>query len=257
LTAVLNVNNHRKLPDPADVDVSQVSFVDLGNDTYHNSEDEVDVSVSTEYHKPVLSEFDPNNLDKNGWEDLGFSDKQAKAIVNYRERFGPFKKANDLKKVYVISDKKYEELEPFIYFDEVVEEPDQIELIQINTASQEELESIRGIGPTFAKRTIQYRNILGGYASKEQFASIYGITEDALKALSDNVTIDQAAIKKINLNTAPKEEIRKHPYLKDWSVITAIISERDKKSLRNMNFLIEKGLLNQMEVDNLVPYISY
>ena len=129
--------------------------------------------------------------------------------------------------------------------------------IDINAADQKELEKIKGIGPTFAKRTIKYRNLLGGYTSKDQFNSIYGITDEALKALSDNVTIDVSAIDKIMINSASKDQIKAHPYLKDWAVVAEIISQRDKKNLNNLDFLVEKDLMSQDELNKVLPYISF
>ena len=38
---------------------------------------------------------------------MGFSQRQAKSIINFREKSGGFKTPEDLKKVYVISDEMY------------------------------------------------------------------------------------------------------------------------------------------------------
>ena len=259
---LLNVNHHRSLPDPSDVDGSSIEFTGFSQDTSHYAEKNTgnDNYHNSENHKRnyELFIFNPNTLDQKGWEKLGFSKKQTAAIIKYRSNYGPFEKASDLQKIYVISDEKYIEIEPFIVFpDSVPVESDIHETIEINSATQEQLESINGIGPTFAKRTIKYREILGGYASKEQFSEIYGITDDALTALKNNVNIDPDKIKKININLTPKDELKKHPYLNDWSVIAEILSQRDRAKLENLNFLVEKTILSEQELNELLPYISF
>ncbi len=62
------------------------------------------------------SYFDPNLLDNEGWRALGFSEKQAITIVNYRDRIlkGSFKSPEDLQKCFVISSEKFQELKPYI-----------------------------------------------------------------------------------------------------------------------------------------------
>lgn len=243
------------LPESPDVDLSEIDFTQVNKPTYSNtyyktgSKD--DKSTNKNYQ---LFQFDPNEIGEPEWENLGFSQKQAAAIVKYRTNYGPFKSADDVSKVYVISDQKFKEIEQYIMLEEIHFEK---KLIDINSATQEELESIRGIGPTFANRTIKYRELLGGYSSADQFTGIYGITEDAQLALEENVLIDPVQIERIAINSATKDEIRKHPYLKDWMVVTEILTQRDRTTLQNLDFLCEKKLMSRNDLDNVLPYISF
>jgi competence protein ComEA len=259
LVVALNVNNHQYLPDPTDVNVSHFQFGDAQKDSsFSQNSSFTAVDEESKSKAYDLFEFNPNELEQDGWENLGFSAKQAESIINYRSNYGPFNQATDLKKLYVISDEKYTELEPYIVLPEINKlDSDNRIMIEINTATQLELESIRGIGPTFAKRTIKYRQLLGGYVDKEQFHEIYGMNEDAFEALSENTSIDLNVLETININTDSKEKMKKHPYLKDWEVIATIIEERGKRKLENLDFLIDKDLMNQNEVDKLTPYINF
>jgi len=49
-----------------------------------------------------------------GWEQLGFSTKQAQSILNYTGKGGRFQKKEDLKKLYVLSPQDYERLAPYV-----------------------------------------------------------------------------------------------------------------------------------------------
>jgi len=46
-----------------------------------------------------LFKFDPNTLDSSGWVALGFSPKQAAAIIKYRNAGAEFRKPEDVKKL--------------------------------------------------------------------------------------------------------------------------------------------------------------
>ncbi len=59
----------------------------------------------------------------------------------------------------------------------------QIEPVNINTASQEELESLPGIGKSYAQRIIEYRETIGEFTSVEELVNVKGIGEKTLEKL--------------------------------------------------------------------------
>ena len=61
-----------------------------------------------------LHRFDPNTTDLAGWQELGFSAKQAQSILKYRFKGGQFRKPEDLQKMYVVSPEAYQKLRPYI-----------------------------------------------------------------------------------------------------------------------------------------------
>ena len=61
-----------------------------------------------------LFQFDPNTICPDSLCLLGFSQKQAASIVKYRSKGGKFCKKSDFAKMYVVSEEKYRELEPYI-----------------------------------------------------------------------------------------------------------------------------------------------
>jgi DNA uptake protein ComE-like DNA-binding protein len=64
--------------------------------------------------RPELFHFDPNTIGPDSLCLLGFSQKQAESIIKYRSKGGKFRKKSDFAKMYVVSDDKYKELEPYI-----------------------------------------------------------------------------------------------------------------------------------------------
>ena len=61
-------------------------------------------------------------------------------------------------------------------------------LVDINTASAAELENLPGIGPSLAKRIVEYRDKNGPFASVDDLLKIQGIGEKSLARFRDLVT---------------------------------------------------------------------
>ena len=66
----------------------------------------------------IQGKFNPNDLSLEDWIKLGFTEKQATTILNYKRSLGgKFKDAKTLKKAYSISEEKYKEIEPHLIFE--------------------------------------------------------------------------------------------------------------------------------------------
>jgi len=63
------------------------------------------------------------------------------------------------------------------------------ELININTASQLELESLPGIGPTTAQKIIAYREANGPFINPEDIINVSGIGPGTYERIKDLITV--------------------------------------------------------------------
>lgn len=62
-------------------------------------------------------------------------------------------------------------------------------IVNINTASLEELTTLDGIGESKAKNIIDYRNKNGNFLNKEDIMNVSGIGESAYNKIKDNITV--------------------------------------------------------------------
>ena len=61
-------------------------------------------------------------------------------------------------------------------------------LVNINTATQTELETLPGIGPSIALKIINYRKENGKFSNVEELKNVNGIGENKFEAMKKYVT---------------------------------------------------------------------
>jgi DNA uptake protein ComE-like DNA-binding protein len=263
---VLNVGFAVSVPKPHDVDPNQLEYLVVNtqrSNPFNNFPEDDNKKQST------LREFNPNTIRLNEWMDLGFSEKQANAILTYRNNYGPFTKKEDLKKIYVINEKKYNQLAPFMVFDGVLSDDKTSNQgfnspksgssttktnIKINSATKEDLMALNGIGETFADRILNYRNKLGGFVESEQIEKLY-ISDDAKSVLKEKTIFDVENIRKTNINSANKESLKLIPY-SNWAVVAEILRYRDQNEISNLDFLTDK-FISPENKEKFMHYIEF
>ncbi len=221
-----------------------------------------DKSITEKVITPFV--FDPNNLPAGKWKELGLTDKQIKVIKNFEEKGGKFYKKEDLKKMYCISKNEYEVLEPYIQIKGFVnssvksKERKKADLttIEINTASAEDLEKIKGIGQYLAKSIIKYRELLGGFYKPEQLLEVYHLDSSRYLQIIPQIDVDARYTRKIDVNMAEFDVLKKHPYI-GYNVALSLTNYRKVHGkFKNLSEIKKSALITDALFQKISPYLK-
>jgi competence ComEA-like helix-hairpin-helix protein len=203
--------------------------------------------------------FDPNNLTKDEGLRMGMRESVVNAIISFREKGGKFYSTSDLKKIYTLTDEEFAIIEPYVSFatDTLMTRPvKKSVVVELNTADTLDLQQLRGIGPSFARRIVKYREMLGGFCKPEQLFEVYGMDSTRYSGIASMVKVDRDQIKKININKVSIKEMMKHPYI-EFYVAKSIINYRNEKgAFTDISQIREAKLIYNELFLKIEPYLS-
>ncbi len=216
---------------------------------------------------PQRFPFNPNTLDSAGWVRLGFSPRQSASILRYRSRGGTFRKSEDLLKLFMVDSALYLELQPFVTIPPTAETAPQsafapryerpaLPIVDINRADTLEMENIRGIGTTFARRIYRYRERLGGFRTTAQLLEVFGMDSARLQGMLPQLTIDTTVRTRININTADYTALIRHPYLQKNQVRAIIAYRQQHGPFRSVSDLRNIHIIKEEDLQRLGPYLT-
>lgn len=239
-------------------------------------------TYKSKYQRPTIElrmqEFDPNTVDSITLRHLGFKAWQAKNLLTYRAKGGRYRKPEDLKKLYGMTDSMYLALETYIkitpqLIDTITTDSLTINIVQadsmqrrypqkkdtiinIRTADTTLLKLIPNIGPYRARQIVRYRQQLGGFAHVEQILEAPGL-ENIPDSILRHFILDSIHVQPISVNKASAKQLSRHPYLR-FEQAKAIYEFRRKHiHLDSIQQLRELEGFNEELLQNLVPYLSF
>ena len=229
--------------------------------------------------------FDPNGLSVDQWARLGLSERQAASIHRFEERGGRFRTKSDLAKMRVVDPALFALWEPYIQLPDSLprrhwprwewdkgptsdgtarsdraggrSHPVQTR-VELNTADSAALVAVRGIGPSFARSILRYRERLGGFANLEQLAEVPILRDkpDAVQKLRNQLSIDPDQLRRIPLNTCTVEQLGPHPYV-GWKVAKALVAYRNQHGpFKNVADIAGCALVTDSIRARIAPYLS-
>lgn len=128
----------------------------------------------------------------------GIGPVKAKAIIDYRSKNGPFRNIQELERVRGFDSTLVRNMRSDIKVIAPKIEPRRTLSdiraasrgpVDINTASQAELESVIGIGPEKAKAIIDYRTKNGPFKTKAQLDNVKGFGEKSIDRFGNDLTV--------------------------------------------------------------------
>lgn len=215
-------------------------------------------TITKRKFKKPPKKFNPNDYQLSDWVYLGLSEKQSEIILRFTER--GIHSNEDLKKIFVLPEELLELIKDSTYYPNKsvidLNNSAKIDHIELNSASEEELQALPGIGKYYSEKILKYRKELGGYYSQDQLMEIWKFDEQKLKKISKFITIDKGKLDKINLNTASIEDLKIHPYI-DYKVANSIVKYRDAHGkYETVEEIKNSDLIDQELYNRISPYLK-
>lgn len=133
----------------------------------------------------------------------------------------------------------------------------QRKIIEINTADTTAFIDLPGIGSTLASRIVLFRDKLGGFINVGQLGEVYGLKDSVLQLIRPYLQCDSSKIRKLQVNTAGKEELKSHPYIR-WSLAGMLINYRSHHGPFNaVDDLKKMENMDDSVLSRIAPYLSF
>ena len=130
-------------------------------------------------------------------------------------------------------------------------------IIELNTADSAKLTELNGIGPSFARRIIAYRDRLGGFVRKEQLKEVFGLDSEKYAGMQAQVSVNVSDIRKMPINTVTFDQLRHFPYL-SYKQMNAIIQFREQHGeYESPADLKNIAIMDDATLEKIKPYITF
>lgn len=224
-----------------------------------------------------LFPFNPNTADSAAFHRLGFPEWMARNILHYRSKGGRFRKAEDFRKVYGLTEEQHRALMPYIRIapedtvrrmrlhaslmsNDSTAPPKTVlykypagTVVDLNLADTTELKKIPGIGSGIARLITNYRQHLGGFYRIEQLQDIH-LDYHQLRPW---FYIDIRAIRPINVNRSGIEKLRNHPYINFYQAKAFVEYRKKKGKLHNLKPFALYEEFSETDLERISHYICF
>ncbi|MDX9704162.1 MAG: helix-hairpin-helix domain-containing protein [Weeksellaceae bacterium] len=238
------------------------------------------------YSLTELSNFNPNSLSKEEWMELGFSEKQAGSILKYKYSLGGnFSSKEEIKNCYVISEKKFSELEPFIKISSIpaitsnISYSYEVPTVKIrykkfnpNTYSEKDWEAI-GFSEKQAMTILKYKNSLGGeFSTLEEIANCFVISSEKFQEMKPYIILpkkdnsltnsevfkkQEITIQKFNPNQLKKEEWMDLGFSEKQAQVILNYKNSLGGTFAHAESLSKCYVINEEKMEELLPYLTF
>lgn len=189
--------------------------------------------------KDTIYPFNPNYItDYRGYK-LGLTTTQLDRLFRFRESGKWVNSAQDFKTVTQVDQRWLDSISPYFKFPKWVTNPKSsksyntysnsprtIVAKNINTATQEDITKVYGIGPAISGRIVKERDRLNGFLDMMQVRAVFGMSDSTMVKFKEYFYINApAGFKKVALNTASQEELSSIPYINDY-LASELIKQR-------------------------------
>jgi len=188
----------------------------------------------------VMRPFNPNFItDFKGYK-LGMSIEEIDRLLAFRKTNRFVNSAEEFQAVTHVSDSLLHVIAPYFKFPDWVTKRKALPLFEketfakkkpkllldINTATAEDLKKVYGIGDGLSDRILKEKEQLGGFVSMEQLQDVWGLSPEVIQNLNQDFRVATLpSVKKFNVNQMSVKELMQFPYFK-FPIAKAIVTFR-------------------------------
>lgn len=232
-------------------------------------------------HELQFRPFDPNTADDKTWLDMGITPRNLQTIRRFQSKGGQFRVKEDLQKIYGIRPDVISRIIPYAristkpawrgrahpkpssgdpdqqHFEQRVFRKRIIDEVDLSNADTSALIALPGIGPTLARRIIQFRDKCGGFYSTAQVAEVYGLKDSVFQQIKPYLLLVEPSLKKLSINDITVDSLAAHPYI-TYSEARAIVQFRNQHGpFRHEEELLKIALLTTDWLRKVGPYLQF
>jgi len=216
-----------------------------------------------------LHRFDPNTVSRKTLSEMDVSPKAIQQWLNYRSKGGKFKSKEEVRKIYALSDKAYQQLAPYIHLPATNVTPlkniarvafttgsssytaiSKVK-VDVNAATAQDWQRLHGIGPSYAKRIIRFRGKLGGFVSINQIGTTYGLPDSVFQKIKPQLFLSPISAP-LAINTSTIETLTAHPYIQKRQAKAIVNYRKNHGAFKNLEALISDHLIRSIKSPDLI-----
>ena len=127
--------------------------------------------------------------------------------------------------------------------------------VDLNTADTFELQQLRGIGPAFARRIVNYRDRLRGFNDPKQLLEVFGMDTARFASIEPNLKVTKDSIRPIDINTVTFKELLRHPYFPFAITKNIMIYRQKNKTFKTLEELKNIQGVNDSLFSRMIIYL--
>ncbi|TRO65415.1 helix-hairpin-helix domain-containing protein [Christiangramia sabulilitoris] len=222
----------------------------------------------TVQRRDTVYPFNPNYLSDFKGYHIGMSPDEIDRLLAFRRKGKWVNSIEDFQKVTGISDSLLAKISPSFRFPEWVKkqkaknQPEvavhgEIILMDLNTASAEDLQKINGIGEILSQRIIKYRSSIGGFVDRSQLQDVYGLSPEVINSINQKFRIaTKPDIKIKNINTISASELFEIPYINQQLAKEIITYRKLHEGIKSFEELAKIDQFPSDKIDRIKLYLA-
>jgi competence ComEA-like helix-hairpin-helix protein len=219
--------------------------------------------------------FNPNFISDYKGYALGMSVDEIDRLHKFREGNKFVNSAEEFQKVTKVSKEFLAKISPYFkfpdwvknkkngffykeYSKQTIDKKEKIVIADINSATQEELMKVYGIGPALSERILKERDRFGAFVSMEQLKDVWGLEQSVIENINKHFKIsEKPTIKKLAINSASVKEMTQLPFLKYYLAKEIVTYRSMNGAIKGKEDLIKIKNFPVEKVDIIALYLDF